>query len=86
MLPFYSFIANRRNMDLSRKSTRVQLELQSKAMVRLSTLKEKTEATSYAEVIKNALRLYEFIVDAEREGCAVLAQRPDGRTRALQIF
>lgn len=49
-------------MNESKKSTRVQLELPDRSMQRLISLKDKTESASYAEVIKNALRLYEDII------------------------
>ena len=42
-----------------RSTTRVQLEMPPQAMERLQKLKDRTEAASYAEVIRNALRLYE---------------------------
>ena len=45
--------------DAERATTRVQLEMPPQAMVRLQKLKERTEAASYAEVIRNALRLFE---------------------------
>jgi Arc/MetJ-type ribon-helix-helix transcriptional regulator len=41
------------------KTTRVQLELPEPSMERLKALKDKTEAASYAEVIKNSLRFDE---------------------------
>lgn len=51
-----------------KKTTRVQLELAEKSMNRLMRLKDKTEAVSYAEVIKNALRIYEkLILEEEKE-------------------
>jgi len=46
-----------------RTTTRVQLEMPPQAMERLTKLKEKTEAASYAEVIRNALRLFEALVE-----------------------
>lgn len=55
-------------MNDSKKSTRVQLELPDRSMNRLMLLKEKTEASSYAEVIKNALRLYEDIIQQYDSG------------------
>ncbi|HEY0282201.1 MAG TPA: ribbon-helix-helix protein, CopG family, partial [Rhizomicrobium sp.] len=42
-----------------RATTRVQLEMPPQAMERLQKLKDRTEAASYAEVIRNALRLFE---------------------------
>ena len=50
----------------AKSTTRVQMELPEKSMQRLSILKDKTEASSYAEVLKNALRLYESIIDGKR--------------------
>ena len=41
-----------------RATTRVQLEMPPQAMERLQKLKDRSEAASYAEVIRNALRLY----------------------------
>ena len=47
---------------------RVQLELPLKSKERLDTIKERTEATSYAEVIKEALRLYEAVINEATAG------------------
>jgi hypothetical protein len=41
-------------------------------MERLKALKDKTEAASYAEVIKNALRLYEALIGEAEAGQEVL--------------
>lgn len=51
-----------------KKTTRVQLELPVKSMERLTTLKTKAEASSYSEVIKNALRLYEAMIEEVEAG------------------
>jgi Ribbon-helix-helix protein, copG family len=69
-----------------RTTTRVQLELPPQAMERLQRLKEKTEAASYAEVIRNALRLLEALVDEHEKGSEFGLRRPDGETIAYKIF
>jgi len=69
-----------------RATTRVQLELPPQAMERLQRLKEKTEAASYAEVIRNALRLLEALVDEHDQGSEFSLKRPDGETIAYKIF
>jgi hypothetical protein len=46
--------------EMPMATTRVQLQLPEKAMTRLRSLKEETEAASYAEVIKSALIYYEI--------------------------
>lgn len=69
-----------------RTTTRVQLEMPPQAMERLTRLKEKTEAASYAEVIRNALRLYEALVDEHEKGAEFSLKRADGETVAYKIF
>lgn len=49
-----------------KETTRVQLELPKKAMDRIRRLKDRTEAASYAEVIRAALIHYEECVLAEK--------------------
>jgi Arc/MetJ-type ribon-helix-helix transcriptional regulator len=52
----------------------------------LQRLKEKTEAASYAEVIRNALRLLEALVDEHEKGAEFTLRRADGETIAYKIF
>jgi hypothetical protein len=67
-------------------TTRVQLELPARSMERLSTLKEATEATSYAEVIRNALRLYEAIIGEVDAGHDLLIRDKAGKITPYKIF
>jgi hypothetical protein len=69
-----------------KKSTRVQLELAEKSMERLYSLKEKTESTSYAEVVKNALRLYENMIQQHEAGKQLFLRDKDGTSTEYQIF
>jgi hypothetical protein len=69
-----------------RKTTRVQLELAEKSMDRLVNLKDKTEAASYAEVIKNALRLYENLILKHEEGNRFLLKDRKGALTEYEIF
>ena len=69
-----------------RATTRVQLELPPQAMERLQRLKDKTEAASYAEVIRNALRLFEALVDEHEKGAEFSLKRANGETVAYKIF
>jgi Arc/MetJ-type ribon-helix-helix transcriptional regulator len=59
-------------------TTRVQLELPASSMDRLRALREKTEAASYAEVIKNALRLYEALIKESESGAELYMKTADG--------
>ena len=69
-----------------RDTTRVQLEMPPQAMERLQKMKDRTEAASYAEVIRNALRLFEALVDEHEKGSEFSLKRPDGQTVQYKIF
>ena len=69
-----------------RTPTRVQLEMPPQAMERLQRLKDRTEAASYAEVIRNALRLFEALVEEYEKGSEFSLKRADGDTVAYKIF
>jgi Arc/MetJ-type ribon-helix-helix transcriptional regulator len=76
-------------MDCSqseRTTTRVQLEMPPQAMERLQRLKERTEAASYAEVIRNALRLFEALIDEHEKGAEFSLKRANGEIVAYKIF
>ncbi|WP_218587270.1 hypothetical protein [Nitrosospira sp. Nsp11] len=55
-------------------------------MERLEDLKDKTEATSYAEVVKNALRLYESMILKHEEGNRFLLKNPQGELTEYEVF
>ena len=69
-----------------RTTTRVQLEMPPQAMERLQKLKDRSEAASYAEVIRNALRLYEALVEEHEKGAEFSLTRAGGETVAYKIF
>ena len=64
----------------------MQLELPPKAYERLVNLKVETEAGTYSEVLKNALRLYEFAVQKSNEDCEFMLKQKDGSVVPLPIF
>jgi hypothetical protein len=61
-----------------KNSTRVQLELPDQSFERLKRLKDKTEAASYAEVMKNALRFYEALILEADAGNEIFVQQKSG--------
>ena len=69
-----------------RATTRVQLEMPPQAMERLQKLKDQTEAASYAEVIRNALRLFEALVEEHAKGSEFSLKRADGEIVQYKIF
>lgn len=72
---------------MSKKETvRVQMELPPPAIERLKALKDKTEASSYAEVTKNAYRLYDLIIEMQEAGRTLMVKEPSGEVKEIQIF
>ncbi|HUJ03450.1 MAG TPA: hypothetical protein VLW75_07435 [Rhizomicrobium sp.] len=69
-----------------RTTTRVQLEMPPQAMERLQRLKEHTEAASYAEVIRNALRVFEALMEEHEKGSEFMLKRANGEMVAYKIF
>ena len=69
-----------------RGKNRVQLDFPPRAMERLNTLKAKTEASSYAEVVKNALRLYEALIEEDESGKQFLTRDKNGVVAPFRLF
>jgi hypothetical protein len=73
-------------LEDERETTRVQFELPPASMERLRKLKELTEAGSYAEVFRNALRYYEFLIQQAEAGNEVVVQdRSDPEKRTVIV-
>lgn len=67
-------------------TTRVQVELPQPSMNRLKKLRDDVEATSYAEVIKNALRLYEELVAQEKAGSKIIIRSSGNSDEVIRML
>jgi len=56
-------------------SKRIQMDMPPRSVERLKRLQEVTEAASYAEVMKNALRLYEALIEEVEAGNEIIVKR-----------
>ncbi len=74
--------------DIKQKvpKNRVQFDLAPKSMDRLNVLKLKTEAASYAEVVKNALRLYEALIEETESGKQFFVRDETGVLSPYRLF
>lgn len=63
--------------DVTERNVRIQILVPPRSARRLDLLVDQTESASAAEVVRNALRLYETVIDADRKG-RPLFQRIDG--------
>jgi hypothetical protein len=68
------------------KTRRVQMELSQSSFDRLNRIKDLVEAPSYTEVMKDALRLYEFIVQKDCEGSNFFFKSENGELAQIKIF
>ncbi len=77
---------NRREKVRQLGKNRVQLDLSPRAMSQLAELKEKSDAASYAEVFKNAMKLYDGIVTEIERGSTFLIRDKDGKVSEFRMF
>jgi hypothetical protein len=68
------------------KTRRVQMELSPSSFERLNRIKESVEAPSYTEVMKDALRVYEYLVQKDSEGSSFLIRSKNGDVSEIKIF
>ena len=68
------------------QKNRVQLDFAPRSMERLNALKLKTEASSYAEVVKHALQLYEALIEETESGKQLLTRDKDGVVSPFRMF
>ena len=71
---------------MKKQTRRVQLELPEKSMQRLEKLKIDTEAGSYAEVIKNAMMAYSWLIDRYEHDERLLIKDSTGSVREVELF
>ena len=72
---------------MSKATTRVQFEMQPESIERLKALRDRTEAASYAEVVRRALQLYEFVVEEADKGSELsIRSEEKGEVRYRPIF
>ncbi len=58
---------------------RVQLDFSEEAFNRLEDLRKETDAASKADVIRDALRIYEWLAEQSRAGRFIEVQDEEGR-------
>jgi hypothetical protein len=67
------------------RTKRFQMEMPPKSVERLNRLREITESSSYTEVIRNALQIYEALIDETQKGGKVYVETGEGRQQ-LMVF
>lgn len=62
------------------------MDLSERDFNRLKYLKDHTEASSYSEVLKDCIRLYEFILNKDSEGARLYIKENDEEIVRLEFF
>ncbi len=80
--------AKGRSPDQTRalKKNRVQFDFMPRSLESLNMLKAKTEASSYADVVRNALRLYEALIEETERGNQFLVRDKGGVVSTFRLF
>ena len=68
------------------KVERRQFSMGRDSIERLEALREMTGATSHSEVIRNALRTYQYLTEEEAAGHRVLVEQEDGSFVHLKML
>lgn len=66
-------------------SVRLQLTLKAEFAERLEALRVETHASSYSDVIREALRVYEDLVQEVKEGHRIYAREEDGTLVRIKV-
>lgn len=67
------------------RTARLQLALPERSFDRLEAIKEATEAASFAEVVRRALRVYEGLLAETHDGSTLIVRRQDGSEEVVPI-
>ncbi len=65
---------------------RLNLVVSRRTQNRLNELKDKTDSATYAEVFKNALRLYDALIEEAEKGNEFLVRDDEGHITSYKIF
>jgi hypothetical protein len=64
---------------------RVQIDFSPAALKVLTQIKDRSGATSNAEVVRNALRLYDWFLSQKAEGAKIHVVASDGTTKEVEF-
>lgn len=76
----------RKDAEGAPQTKRVQMDMAPLTLARLQRMQRRTEAASYGETIRNALLLYEQLLDATKDGGVLVIRKADADTRVLFAF
>lgn len=72
--------------DRQTNQKRIQFEFSSEAVERLNKIKRESNAISYVEVVRNALRVYEWVLENERSGFEIGVVKDDDLVKIIKFL
>jgi hypothetical protein len=67
-------------------SKRIQFEFSPEALDRLNRMRELTETSSYAELVRDSLRVYEWIIQQDKAGYDIGLIKGDTLVKTVKLF
>jgi hypothetical protein len=71
---------------MSDHSKRIQFEFPPDAVERLDRIKQETNSSTYAELVRNALRVYEWMVEAQKKGFEIGLVKDDQLVKTVEFL
>jgi hypothetical protein len=71
---------------MSDHSKRIQFEFPPDAAERLDRIKQETNSASYAELVRNALRVYEWLIETQKKGFEIGVVKDDQLIRTVEFL
>lgn len=65
---------------------RIQFDFSEDAYSRIQKMKTKAGATSYAHVVRDALRVYEWYLEQKQAGCRFLLVKDDKNIKEVELI
>lgn len=74
------------NEERLNETNRIRFEFPPDAFDRLNRMKEKTDSASYAELVRNALRVYEWLIEQEKAGYEIGLVKEDSLVKTVKFM
>lgn len=72
-------------LDKPSEGKRIQFEFSADAMRRLNHMKEQADAASYAELVRNSLRVYEWLLKQQEAGYDIGLVKDDALAKTVKF-
>lgn len=72
--------------EVKEKKSRIVLEVAPEFNVRIEDLRKLVQADTRTELIRDAIQLYEFLAERQRDGWEFKLKSPQGKEETLRFF